>query len=119
MRLPFFSRRTDDPVPETPHTLPEAAIPVLWLLGKTGAGKSSLVRALTGLSGAEVGTGFVPCTRTSAMFDYPPEQPLLRFLDTATESMKSTCWYSLLSALPSLKSRTWPARCWSQTVTFG
>ncbi|APE44837.1 hypothetical protein BOO69_16585 [Sulfitobacter alexandrii] len=62
--------------------MPDAAIPVLWLLGKTGAGKSSLVQALTGLSGAEVGNGFMPCTRTAEVFDYPPEQPLLRFLDT-------------------------------------
>ncbi len=78
MKIPFL-RRKDVPPPES---LPEAAIPVLWLLGKTGAGKSSLVQALTGLSGAEVGNGFIPCTRTAEMFDYPPDQPLLRFLDT-------------------------------------
>lgn len=54
--------------------------PTLWLLGKTGAGKSSLVRALTGE--ADVGEGFAPCTRTAMAYDYPAERPVLRFLDT-------------------------------------
>lgn len=55
-------------------------LPTLWLLGKTGAGKSSLVRALTGM--AEIGSGFAPCTRTAQVFDYPADRPVLRFLDT-------------------------------------
>lgn len=57
-------------------------LPVVWLLGKTGAGKSSLIQALTGLSAAQVGNGFEPCTRTAAMFDFPEALPLMRFLDT-------------------------------------
>lgn len=57
-------------------------LPVLWLLGKTGSGKSSIVQQLTGQSRAEVGNGFRPCTRESSFFDYPPEHPILRFLDT-------------------------------------
>ncbi|MGX9854313.1 GTPase [Limimaricola variabilis] len=57
-------------------------MPVLWLLGKTGAGKSSLVRALTGVEAVEIGTGFAPCTRGIASFDFPPDRPLMRFLDT-------------------------------------
>ena len=60
--------------------LRDLPLPTLWLLGKTGAGKSSLVRALTGE--AEVGQGFASCTRTARAFDYPPGQPVLRFLDT-------------------------------------
>lgn len=55
-------------------------LPTLWLLGKTGAGKSSIIRALTGAG--EVGQGFAPCTRTARAFDYPPDRPVLRFLDT-------------------------------------
>jgi uncharacterized protein (DUF697 family)/GTP-binding protein EngB required for normal cell division len=55
-------------------------LPTLWLLGNTGAGKSSLVRALTGE--AEVGSGFAPCTRTASAFDFPAGHPVLRFLDT-------------------------------------
>lgn len=54
--------------------------PTLWLLGKTGSGKSSLIRLLTGE--AEIGPGFAPCTRTAMAYDFPRERPLLRFLDT-------------------------------------
>jgi uncharacterized protein (DUF697 family) len=59
---------------------PDVPVPTLWLLGKTGAGKSSLVRALTGEG--EVGSGFAPCTRTANAFDFPAKRPVLRFLDT-------------------------------------
>ncbi|WP_226629781.1 YcjF family protein [Alloyangia pacifica] len=52
------------------------------MLGKTGAGKSSLVCALTGQSDAAIGNGFQPCTRSARSYDFPPEQPLVRFLDT-------------------------------------
>ena len=55
---------------------------VVWLLGKTGAGKTAIVAALTGDPRAEVGQGFEPCTRTASFYDVPPEAPLLRFLDT-------------------------------------
>lgn len=56
--------------------------PIVWLIGKTGAGKSSIVAAITGDSRAEIGAGFKPCTRTSAIYDWPAQAPLLRFLDT-------------------------------------
>lgn len=58
------------------------ALPVVWLLGKTGAGKSSLIRALTGLTAAQVGNGFEPCTRSAFMFNFPEALPLMRFLDS-------------------------------------
>lgn len=57
-------------------------LPVIWLLGKTGAGKSSIVQKLTGHSRVEIGNGFMPCTRDSSYFDYPGEYPICRFLDT-------------------------------------
>ncbi|WP_372921323.1 YcjF family protein [Roseovarius sp.] len=57
-------------------------IPVVWLLGRTGAGKSSLIRALTGMEDIEIGSGYMSCTRTSRRLDFPAEQPLVRFLDT-------------------------------------
>lgn len=60
----------------------QAVAPVVWLLGKTGAGKTAIVAALTGDPRAEIGQGFEPCTRTTAFYDVPPEAPLLRFLDT-------------------------------------
>jgi uncharacterized protein (DUF697 family) len=55
---------------------------VVWLLGKTGAGKTAIVATLTGDPRAEVGIGFEPCTRTAGFYDVPAEAPLLRFLDT-------------------------------------
>lgn len=60
----------------------QATAPVMWLLGKTGAGKTAIVAALSGDPRAKVGEGFEPCTRTAAFYDVPPEAPLLRFLDT-------------------------------------
>jgi len=60
----------------------EVQLPVIWLLGKTGAGKSSIVQQLTGHSRAEIGNGYMPCTRDSSYFDYPQNRPILRFLDT-------------------------------------
>lgn len=57
-------------------------LPTLWLLGKTGAGKSSLIQALTGSTDAEVGNGFAPCTQSSFAYDFPQDKPMLRFLDT-------------------------------------
>jgi len=66
-------------VAETQQTV-EPAVPVLWVLGKTGAGKTALVRALTGLG--HPGDGFSPTTRQAQVYDFPPEAPVVRFLDT-------------------------------------
>nr|WP_200155042.1 GTPase [Chromatium okenii] len=60
----------------------EDTLPVVWLVGKTQAGKSSIVRALTGSEEALIGNGFQPCTRTLAYFDFPAAAPVVRFLDT-------------------------------------
>jgi len=60
-----------------------APIPLLWLFGKTGSGKSSIIRMLTGATKAEVGNGFRPQTKTSMQFNFPDDQtPIARFLDT-------------------------------------
>lgn len=56
--------------------------PVIWLLGKVQSGKTSIVRALTGASSAEIGEGFRACTRTASLYDFPAEAPVVRFLDT-------------------------------------
>ena len=58
------------------------SVPVLWLLGKTGAGKSSVVQRLTGDSRAQIGNGFEPCTATASLYDHPAGAPVMRFLDT-------------------------------------
>jgi len=57
-------------------------LPTLWLLGKTGAGKSSLIHAVTGDSRIKIGNGFSPCTRSAYSYDFPQDKPLMRFLDT-------------------------------------
>ncbi len=58
-------------------------VPVFWLLGKAQSGKTSLIRALTGSSRAEIGNGFRPCTRTAQVYPFPGEEDaLLKFLDT-------------------------------------
>lgn len=74
------SGKTTDP--DSLRRAAEAVAPVVWLLGKAGAGKTSIVSALTGDPRAEVGAGFAPCTKTAAFYDVPPDTPLLRFLDT-------------------------------------
>ncbi len=56
--------------------------PVIWLLGKTGSGKTSIIAELTGQSDAEIGNGYASCTRTARIYDFPSDEPLLRFLDT-------------------------------------
>jgi len=61
-------------------TLPK---PVFWLLGKTQSGKTSVIRALTGDSRAQIGNGMQACTRSAYMYDFPnSEDCILKFLDT-------------------------------------
>lgn len=61
----------------------EAPIPQLWLLGKTGSGKTSIIRYLTGATRAEIGNGFKPQTKFSRQYEFPDDEvPLMRFLDT-------------------------------------
>jgi uncharacterized protein (DUF697 family) len=64
-------------------------VPVFWLVGKAQAGKSSIVRTLTGYYGSSdeaaiaIGEGFRPCTRRSSIYEFPSrEAPLIKFLDT-------------------------------------
>ena len=39
--------------------------PIVWLVGKVQSGKTSIIRALTQASDAEIGSGFRACTRTA------------------------------------------------------
>ncbi|WP_246156024.1 GTPase [Thiohalocapsa marina] len=60
----------------------DAEAPILWLLGKTQAGKTSIVAELTGQGHDEVGRGYLPMTKESRLYAFPAQQPVLRFLDT-------------------------------------
>ena len=59
-----------------------AVAPVVWLLGKVQSGKTSVIRAITESSEAAIGDGFRPCTRSSRLYEFPDDMPVLRFLDT-------------------------------------
>jgi uncharacterized protein (DUF697 family) len=68
---------------ERERLVAKTPVPMLWLFGKTGSGKSSIVRTLTGATTAEIGNGFRPQTKTSGEFDFPSaEEAVVRFLDT-------------------------------------
>lgn len=60
----------------------EAEAPVIWLLGKTQAGKTSIVAELTGQARDQIGNGFEPFTARSRLYAFPEQHPVLRFLDT-------------------------------------
>lgn len=79
-----FSRMSEDEYRRQQEAIIRAApVPVIWLLGKTGSGKSSIVRLLTQSPAAEIGAGFRPQTTHSSQYDFPsPENPVIRFLDT-------------------------------------
>lgn len=69
----------------TPDEIAERArafAPVVWLVGKVQSGKTSIIRALTQSSDAEIGSGFEACTKASRVFDFPAQAPIIRFLDT-------------------------------------
>ena len=61
----------------------KAPVPAIWLFGKTGSGKSSIIFYLTGAEAATIGKGYRPETKTSRRFDFPNElEPLVTFIDT-------------------------------------
>ncbi len=59
-----------------------AEAPTLWLLGKTQAGKTSIVAEIVGRAHDQIGNGFVPMTKDLHLYAFPEERPVLRFLDT-------------------------------------
>lgn len=60
----------------------EASAPLIWLLGKAQSGKTSIVAELTGEDRREVGNGFQRATPGARVYAFPPELPVVRFLDT-------------------------------------
>jgi len=81
--LPFRSLSDEDYRRERDRLLDRAPLPVFWLVGKTGSGKTSIVKYLTGAERAEIGGGYRPQTQCSQQYDFPStDAPLVRFLDT-------------------------------------
>lgn len=81
----FFSPQVDEEALDAAlsRLRQELPPPVIWLFGKVQAGKTSVIRALTGAERAQIGTGFKPCTRWAARYDFPDSNfPLAVFLDT-------------------------------------
>ncbi|EXJ12990.1 YcjF family protein [Nitrincola nitratireducens] len=81
-RLTAFFTPPPHPSMVQPSHDSEVNLPTLWLLGKTGAGKSSLIRVLTGENQIQIGRGFRPCTQHAHTYAFPAADPLFRFLDT-------------------------------------
>jgi uncharacterized protein (DUF697 family)/predicted GTPase len=80
-----FTPRPDDETLNERLEAIKAALPtpVFWLLGKTQSGKTSIIKALTGDSRAQIGNGMVACTKTAFSYDFPDTTDcMLRFLDT-------------------------------------
>ena len=81
--FPFRLLSDDEYYRQRDWLLDRAPVPVLWLLGKTGSGKTSIVKYLTGAERAEIGSGFRPQTQHCEQYDFPSaDAPLVRFLDT-------------------------------------
>lgn len=80
----FMPRLDDEDINERLASLKSSMpTPVFWLLGKTQSGKTSIIKALTGDSRAQIGNGMQACTKTAFMYDFPDsEDCILRFLDT-------------------------------------
>ncbi len=77
-----FLNPAENPDLSTAHQYQKQYLPTIWLLGNTGAGKSSLIKALTDGSDIDIGNGFSPCTKSAYVYPFPNEQPIVRFLDT-------------------------------------
>ena len=88
------------------------------LIGKPQAGKSSIVRGLTGVTAEIVGQGFRPHTQNTQRYAYPSEElPLLIFTDTVGLGETDRNTQNIVGELESeLKHKTQRARILILTV---
>ena len=83
--FPFGKRPSPDELDRRLDGLREKVpVPGIWLFGKTGSGKSSIVRyLLNSPNDAAIGNGFRPHTKLTSRFEFPDSgEPLMRFFDT-------------------------------------
>ena len=69
-------------VAEVPSAAAEPLLPAIWLVGKAGSGKSSIIKAMTGDGDIAIGNGYEPCTSETCEIRFPQDDPVLRFMDT-------------------------------------
>lgn len=88
------------------------------LIGKPQAGKSSIVRGLTGVSAEIVGQGFRPHTQHTERYTYPSEDlPLLIFTDTVgLGDVNSDAGEIVAELMADLQQDRGLARIWILTV---
>ncbi|HIK31391.1 MAG TPA: 50S ribosome-binding GTPase [Oscillatoriales cyanobacterium M59_W2019_021] len=88
------------------------------LIGKPQAGKSSIVRGLTGVSAEIVGQGFRPHTQHTERYAYPSEDlPLLIFTDTVgLGDVNSDAGEIVAELMADLQQDRGLARIWILTV---
>ncbi|MGL5832464.1 MAG: GTPase family protein, partial [Waterburya sp.] len=91
------------------------------LIGKPQAGKSSIVRGLTGVSAEIIGQGFRPHTQNTERYAYPSEDlPLLIFTDTVGLGDIDRNTEDIIQELEAeLKQQTQRARILILTVKIG
>lgn len=77
-----FFEAGERPLSESAELARIERLPTLWTLGKTGSGKSSFIKSLSGYLHIPVGNGFKPCTQGLDEYTYPEENPLIKLLDT-------------------------------------
>jgi uncharacterized protein (DUF697 family)/predicted GTPase len=74
------SEKLDEILVKAKERLPP---PVIWLLGKTLAGKTSIIKEITQSDRAEIGSGLRPCTRFSQIYEFPnATECIVKLLDT-------------------------------------
>ena len=88
------------------------------LLGKPQAGKSSIIRAMTGVSAEIIGSGFLPHTQHTERYFYPnSDLPLLIFTDTVgLGDVNHKTDEIIAEILTSLQQEASPARVFVLTV---
>lgn len=69
-------------LPTELETFTQPELPAIWVLGKTGAGKSTFIAELTQFMDIDIGNGYAPCTQGISEYQFPRDRPLIRFFDT-------------------------------------
>lgn len=72
----------ENTLPSDFDSIAKPEIPAIWVLGKTGAGKSTFIAELTQFMDIDIGNGYAPCTQGVSEYQFPSAHPLIRLFDT-------------------------------------